>query len=136
MYSLIIVTNVRATTVRVAIVRLTKIGDILITGHIGVRCKKFIMIRKVGEVGMKDHKVPVQSLIDHIKTAIDVDDWAKEMAEELLKEQETEDTGSCRVFQCKKCGFGIDDIFVNDEEKYQILPRYCPNCGRSVKWNE
>jgi len=32
--------------------------------------------------------VPIQSLIDHIKTAIDVDPWAKEMAEELLKEQE------------------------------------------------
>jgi hypothetical protein len=32
--------------------------------------------------------VPVQSLIDHIKTATDVDPWAKEMAEELLKEQE------------------------------------------------
>ena len=31
-------------------------------------------------------KVPVQSLIDHIKTAIDVDPWAKEMAEKLLKE--------------------------------------------------
>jgi hypothetical protein len=26
------------------------------------------------------HNVPVQSLIDHIKTAIDVDPWAKEMA--------------------------------------------------------
>ena len=32
--------------------------------------------------------VPVQSLIDHIKTATDVDPWAKDMAEELLKEQE------------------------------------------------
>ena len=32
--------------------------------------------------------MPVQSLIDHIKTAVDVDPWAKEMAEELLKEQE------------------------------------------------
>lgn len=51
----------------------------------------------------------------------------------LLKEQETEDTGRCRIFQCKKCGFGIDDIFVTEEEKYQIVPRYCPNCGRSVK---
>lgn len=35
-----------------------------------------------------NHKVPVQSLIDHIRTACDVDPWAKEMAEELLKEQE------------------------------------------------
>ena len=34
---------------------------------------------------MSKYKVPVQSLIDHIKTAVDVDDWAKEMAEELLK---------------------------------------------------
>lgn len=33
--------------------------------------------------------VPIQSLIDHIKTAIDVDPWAKEMAEELLKRQES-----------------------------------------------
>ena len=36
------------------------------------------------------HNVPVQSLIDHIKTAIDVDPWAKEMVEDLLKEQEAE----------------------------------------------
>ena len=35
--------------------------------------------------------VPIQSLIDHIKTAIDVDPWAKEMAEELLKERELAD---------------------------------------------
>ena len=34
------------------------------------------------------HNVPIQSLIDHIKTAIDVDPWAKEMVEELLKEQQ------------------------------------------------
>ena len=41
---------------------------------------------------MKEWKVPIQSLIDHIKTAIDVDDWAKEMAEELLKEQKHSET--------------------------------------------
>ena len=52
---------------------------------------------------------------------------------ELLIEQETADTGRCRVFQCEKCGYGIEDIFVNDEFKYPIDPRYCPNCGRNVK---
>ena len=31
------------------------------------------------------YKVPIQSLIDHIKTAMDVDQWAKEMVEDLLK---------------------------------------------------
>ena len=65
--------------------------------------------------------------------SVDIDMLSDALA--LLKEQETEDTGNCRVFQCKKCGIGIDDIFLNDEEKYQIVPRYCPNCGRSVKWN-
>lgn len=64
------------------------------------------------------------------------DDWPKQLltdALNLINEQETANTGSCRIFQCKKCGFGIDDIFVHDEEKYQIVPRYCPNCGRLVK---
>ena len=51
-----------------------------------------------------------------------------------LKEQETEDIGRGRLlFLCKTCGFGYDDIFVNDESKYSLVPRYCPNCGRKVK---
>ena len=37
---------------------------------------------------MAKHNVPIQSLIDHIKTAVDVDPWAKEMVEDLLKEPE------------------------------------------------
>ena len=36
---------------------------------------------------MKEYRVPIQSLIDHIKTATDVDPWAKEMAEELNREE-------------------------------------------------
>ena len=57
---------------------------------------------KVGEVGMK-HNVPVQFLIDHIKTAIDVDPWAKEMVEELLKEQENASKRN-PVIVCPHCG--------------------------------
>lgn len=45
---------------------------------------------------MTSRKVPIQSLIDHIKTAIDVDPWAKEMVEELLKEQP-------EIVRCKDC---------------------------------
>lgn len=52
----------------------------------------------------------------------------------MLKEQETSDTRENRIFHCAECGYGIDDIFINDEGKYPILPIYCPNCGRSVKW--
>ena len=95
---------------------------------------------------MKDHKVPVQSLIDHIKTAIDVDDWAKEMAEELLKEQEPKpvkvdtrkildgetDDGPIYImdtfYRCPSCG----SVFSRTNKNYDI--RYCEHCGQAVKW--
>ena len=35
-----------------------------------------------------EYRVETQQLIDHIKTAIDVDDWAKVMVEERLTEYE------------------------------------------------
>lgn len=79
---------------------------------------------------MKDHKVPVQSLIDHIKTAIDVDDWAKEMAEELLKEQDAvkpippEDEFS--LYRCGKCYHQL----------FRCVDKYCPRCGQEVKWDD
>ncbi len=77
---------------------------------------------------MKEHKVPVQSLIDHIKTAVDVDPWAKEMVEELLKEQEPvkptyEDFFGTRIARCGKCN------------GYIVRYRYCLGCGRKVKWD-
>lgn len=82
------------------------------------------------------HNVPVQSLIDHIKTAVDVDPWAKEMAEKLLKEQETEwehlwdaPDGTFKG-RCKKCGFVHFFIEWHDGQY-----KFCPECGRAVKWN-
>jgi ribosomal protein S27AE len=51
---------------------------------------------------------------------------------ELLKEQETTSTTESRIFHCKKCGYGIDDIFLSNEHDFDIYPHFCPNCGRSV----
>ena len=48
---------------------------------------------------MKEYKVTIQQLIDHIKTSMDVDPWAKEMAEELLKEIQRKP-----VIICPHCG--------------------------------
>ena len=50
------------------------------------------------------HNVPVQSLIDHIKTATDVDPWAKEMAEELLKKPEIIHCQDCKHWERRECG--------------------------------
>ena len=79
---------------------------------------------------MTEHKVPVQSLIDHIKTAIDVDPWAKDMIEELLKEQEPVEpkvigTNSFGhpVHACGKCGILITESM-----------NYCDGCGKRIKW--
>ena len=77
------------------------------------------------------HNVPVQSLIDHIKTAIDVDPWAKEMVEELLKEQEEEEeeeaeiegSGTTWFFVCGNCHTTLADH-----------ARFCQQCGKKVKW--
>lgn len=59
--------------------------------------------------------VKVQSLIDHIKTAIDVDDWAKEMLEGLL----TERTAIARTLEGQvdvaKC-FGMKNITLSVQE--------------------
>ena len=87
---------------------------------------------------MKEHKVPVQSLIDHIKTAVDVDPWAKEMAEELLKEQEAKPIAytdnpytGLPVAKCPNCGkFARQFHMAHPGEE----THFCPWCGQAVKW--
>jgi NADH pyrophosphatase NudC (nudix superfamily) len=75
------------------------------------------------------HKVPVQSLIDHIKTAIDVDPWAKGMAEELLKEKEpVKPTWRQGKAYCGQCGQKMP------RKCDGIERRYCSFCGQAVKW--
>jgi rubrerythrin len=78
-----------------------------------------------------NHNVPVQSLIDHIKTAIDVDPWAKEMAEELLKEHgktvKATRNNADGVWACGECGHPVFP---------SLLERYCPGCGKKVDYTE
>ena len=84
---------------------------------------------------MKEYKVPIQSLIYHIKTATDVDQWAKEMAEELLKEQEPLEPYACEGDM--KCGNGCEIVgYIRESDgKIERLANYCPYCGRPVKWD-
>ncbi len=71
-----------------------------------------------------------------LTNAVDLIHKKNDRIKELLKEQETYDTGESRIFQCEKCGYGIEDIFINNEHDYPIIPVYCPNCGRLVKQYE
>lgn len=84
------------------------------------------------------NNVSVQSLIDHIKTAIDVDPWAKEMVEELLKKQEPiepVDDGHGSLIcgnQGYECGcVGSYNLRTKVVDKFC---NFCPECGRKVKW--
>ena len=80
-------------------------------------------------MGMSEYKVPVRSLIDHIKTAADVDPWAKEMAERLLKEQEpASPTWEQGKAYCGQCGQRLP------RKKADREINYCGYCGRPVKW--
>lgn len=86
---------------------------------------------------MKENKVPIQSLIDHIKTAIDVDPWAKEMAEELLKEQrkkghwiEKEDYNMDTYYDCSVCGESWTTI---EGTPWENGMNYCPHCGADMR---
>ena len=80
---------------------------------------------------MSSWKVPVQSLIDHIKTAVDVDPWAKEMAEELLTKHEATKpeveivSEILCVYMCPTCHGQIER---ND--------RFCRHCGQAISWKE
>lgn len=81
---------------------------------------------------MKKYKVPIQSLIDHIKTATDVDPWAKEMAEELLEKQEMK---TATDIQLSKDGF----IFGGCPKCKALITHsdhrnYCGYCGQEMNW--
>lgn len=44
------------------------------------------------------------------------------------------DTGESRIFHCSKCGLGLDDVFIDDEERYPFadFPQFCPFFGAKV----
>ena len=43
------------------------------------------------------------------------------------------DTGRCRIFHCSVCGYGVIDIFQEDERNYPVGEfNYCPNCGAKM----
>ena len=39
------------------------------------------------------------------------------------------DTGLSRWFHCSECGYGVNDVYLDDEHNYDLEYHYCPNCG-------
>jgi len=79
---------------------------------------------------MKDNKVPVQSLIDHIKTAHGIDPWAMDMAAKLLEREkpvlaEIEGGGKTWYFVCGECHGFID-----------TSDKFCRHCGYVIDWGK
>ena len=86
--------------------------------------------------------VPIQSLIDHIKTAIDVDPWAKEMAEELLKEREPVESKTGKWITRLRhehypSGKPYEEDFCSECGKRGSLEYpFCPWCGKKMESGE
>lgn len=72
---------------------------------------------------MNGQNVPVQSLIDHIKTAVDVDPWAQKMVEELL----TDPQRRCVVY-CNQCA--------NWDKESGLSARMCRHWSRYTKQHD
>ena len=89
---------------------------------------------------MKEFKVPVQSLINHIKTAIDLDPWAQKMAEDLLKRNVPRPAYCTYVYEiteqrkdlCPKCGMYARKYYMENPGEET---KFCPWCGQAVKWD-
>lgn len=59
------------------------------------------------------------------------------IAEGWRKQNEAHDTGECRIFKCSRCGYGVIDIYQEDERNYPVAEFcYCPNCGAKMKGGE
>ena len=80
----------------------------------------------------------IECAIRHIKTSVDIDPWAVEIAVEAMEKQIPKKLiaegdgyadGSMVYdsFYCPSCDHHMEDYEVKD---------YCPNCGQKICWEE
>lgn len=53
-----------------------------------------------------------------------------------VQERKGHDTGESRWFHCSECGYGVFDVYLDDEQKYDLAYHYCPNCGAHMEGAE
>ena len=83
---------------------------------------------------MTDEERRIQSCIDHINSAIDVDPWAKTLATgalgKLIPEKPEPITPTLHpaglyMWQCGNCKWSITR-----------KTNFCPNCGKEMLWDD
>lgn len=83
---------------------------------------------------MQENQDMIQSCIDHIKTASDVDPWAAELAEKAIrhygKKAVWEKSERYRgFFVCSSC----KDCFIESQWVDELKWNYCPQCGAKIE---
>ena len=74
----------------------------------------------------------IECAIRHIKTAVDIDPWAVEMAVDALEKQIPRQIKEIHVdeYYCPSCGSE------NNAEQGVVWDLYCPQCGQALKMYE
>lgn len=80
------------------------------------------------------HECSYQTVKHNLDGIADCTSLLADHALAMLKEQVTTSTGKTKIFQCEKCGYGIDDIYLSNEYDFDVYPHFCPNCGKMVKY--
>ena len=92
----------------------------------------------------KQEKDRIQNAIRHIQTAVDVDDWAKEIAVYAMQRQipekpreEKDKYSGNYVMYCPKCGTYV----AYRDGRTLVLSRFignsrCPECGQAIDFGE
>lgn len=76
----------------------------------------------------------IRSAIDHIRTAVDVDEWAAEIAVDAMEKQiPMKMPGTYTNYKCAVCGRRIrsgkgSSSFGRDN--------FCQRCGQAIDWTE
>ena len=88
----------------------------------------------------------IQCAIDHIKSSIDVDPWAMEIAVDAMEKQIPKepdkrvdsDFVDLRRLYCSSCGveIGVKGLVTGALGKYKGADTFCTYCGQAIDWSD
>lgn len=80
----------------------------------------------------------IRSAIDHIKTSVDVDPWAIEVAVDAMEKQiPKKPVVPIDTWLCPSCGESVEyQQKLGDNVLYHGQYEICPKCGQAIDWEE